>query len=137
MQTLTEQFEMQTKNARKKVLKDFWFRQYPNLRNLGIGYDSINYVSGIKLIVTDLINIQEPPLETHALTTKPSGSTFLIDSIECPVCKLSAPLNSSWPVFICNSSQHPKKIFEIKKVSKGDQIPKFLTFDGEEDDYEI
>ena len=135
MQTLTEQFEMQTKNARKKVLKDFWQKQYPSLKNLGIDYDDIHYATGIKLVVTDLINIQEPTLETRALTTKPSGSTFLIDSIECPVCKLSAPLNSSWPVFICNSSQHPKKIFEIKKVLKGDLIPKFLMFDGEEEDY--
>ena len=131
---LTEQFEIQTKNARKKVLKDFWMNQYPNLKNLGIDYERVDYISSLELTVTDLLNVQEDVLKTHALSTQPSGTTHLINSIECPFCKLSVALNPNWPVFICDCGQHPKKIFEIKSVEPIERIPKIIQF--EEDDWE-
>ena len=131
--SLTEQFEIQTKNARKKVQKDFWFKQYPSLKNLGIDYERINFISSVELTITDLLNLQEGQLKTCALSTKPVGSSFFIDALQCPICKQTVPLNPLWPVYICNSGQHPKKIYEIKTASQ-DRIPRFITYEGEDDD---
>jgi len=132
---LTEQFEIQTKNARKKVQKDFWFNQYPSLKNLGIEYERADYISSMELVVTDLLSVQEGGLKTHALSTRPTGSTHMIDSIQCPVCKSSVMLNENWPVFICDCGQHPKKIFEIKSVEPIDRIPKIIQFEDEDNDW--
>ena len=129
---LTEQFEIQTKNARKKVQKDFWFNQYPSFENLKIDYEHADYISTLDLTITDILNTQEGNLKTHALSTKPSGSTFLIDTIECPICKSSVALNEHWPVYICDCTDHPKKIYEIKEATR-DRIPKIIQL--EEDDY--
>jgi hypothetical protein len=113
---LTESFKLQVKAMRRKQKKAKVEKQRPTFKNLDISYDRANETD-IKVVVSDVMNVQEKERITSAVSVDPTGSTFIIKGILCPFCNRKLDLNHSWGAYICpKNDAHEKKVFEICRV---------------------
>jgi len=115
---LTESFKLQMIATRKKAKKAKQEKQRPTYKNLDISYDKSDG-KDVKVAVTDIIDIASRETITSATLVDPTGTTFIIKSIECPICHKDAPFNLRWNAYICPKNEvHAKKIFEITHAVK-------------------
>jgi len=125
---LTEGAKLIEKSYRKKMRKQIWKKTVPSFRNFKIDVDEVIYFQQMKLVITNLLDIDEPPNYSKINTLNNTGATILITSIICPVCKKPIFLNEYWNSFICEQcEEHEKKIYEITRVVVDNGIPQIIT----------
>jgi len=113
---LTESFKLQAKATRRKVKADEQAKQIPNFKNLDIPYIYEKVPKEISLEVIDILAKTDKRYETHVNGIEPTGQTFMISSIICPICNREVFLNKHWNCYICDPAEHDKAVFDIKKV---------------------
>jgi len=110
---LTESFKLQMIATRKAAKKAKMEKQRPTFKNLKVGYDRAT-ANDIQVVVTNALVVDEREQTTKAVLVDATGSTFIIKSIECPICHKEAPINPAWNGYICpKNDQHEKKVYEI------------------------
>ena len=115
---LTEAFKLQMIATRKKAKKAKQEKQRPTFKNLDIPYEKAES-KDVKVAVTNILNVQEREAITTATLVDPTGSTFIIKSVQCPICHKDVPFNIRWNAYICPKNEvHAKKIFEITHAVK-------------------
>ena len=113
---LTESFKLQAKATRRKVKADEQAKQIPNFKNLDIPYEYEENPKEISVEVIDILAKTDKLTETQVNSIQPTGQTFMISSIICPICKRVTFLNKHWNCYICDPVEHDKAIFDIKNV---------------------
>jgi len=107
-----------------KVKKERWLQTVPSFRNLKIDFCYGKECKRLRIIVTDLLDIEEKNKFSTIHNVSNQGGTYVITSIICPVCKKPVSLNIHWNSYICECKEHERKIFEICKVEVPDAIQK-------------
>ena len=113
---LTESFKLLEKDYRLKERKAKYEKTIPSFKNLSIDVHFKDELIKVRIKVTNLLNVGENPFYTTISSIKPSRSNYLITSIICPICGKKVQINKYWNCYICNCSDHNKKVFEIKKA---------------------
>ena len=114
---LTESFKLQEKGVRRKLKKEIWEKAIPSFKNLKIDIEYKEGYEQLQLTITDILNIEERAMYSKIKNICCYGSNYLITNIQCPLCGKNIEINRHWNCFICECTEHEKKIFEIKKVS--------------------
>jgi len=113
---LTESSKLIEKGFRRKVKKEKWEQTIPSFRNLKIDISFKYNFESIRLIITDILHIENRPKFSKIINISPKGGTFIITQIKCPFCNKIINLNKYWNSYICESEDHEKKIYEITSV---------------------
>jgi len=121
---LTESVKLIEKAYRRKMKKQKWEKTIPSFRNFEVDYDEGQYFEQLRIVVTNILNVEEHAKYSKIHSLRGTGSTFIIESIICPTCRNPVFLNYHWNCFICNCEEHEKKIYEICKVVVNNGIPK-------------
>ena len=113
---LTEAFKLLEKGYRRKMRKERWEKSIPSFENFKVDVSFKDSLDELKIIVTDILNVSEPKRKAKISTVSNYGSSYLINSIECPICGRILIINRHWNCFFCECTEHQKKIYEIVKV---------------------
>ena len=113
---LTESFKLQEKGVRRKLKKAIWDKAVPSFKNLEIDVEYKDDYERLLVTVTDILNLEERPMISRIKNICCYGSNYLITNIQCPLCGKNIAINRYWNCFICECTEHEKKIFEIEKA---------------------
>ena len=113
---LTQSFKLLEKDYRTKVKRDRWEKDKPTFKTFNISYLFKDNFDSIRLIVTDVLNLDAPTRQTKIMGVSKKGSDYIISSIVCPICNKILVINKYWNCYFCESEEHGRKIFEITKV---------------------
>ena len=104
--------------------KQRWQKTVPSFRNFKIDVEEVRYFNQLRIVVTNLLDAEENPRYSKIHSLREAGATFILESIICPVCRNPVHLNQHWNSYICECTEHEKKIYEISRVVVQDGIPK-------------
>jgi len=104
--------------------KQKWEKTVPSFRNFEVEFEEAQYFEQLRIIVTNLLDTEETPRYSKIHSLRCTGSTFIMESILCPICQQPIFLNYHWNCFICNCGEHEKKVYEICRVVINNGIPK-------------
>jgi len=113
---LTQAFKLLEKDYRKKVKKDRWEKDIPTFKTFDIPYTQRKNLDNMRLLVTDVLNVEAPLRNSRVIEVSKRGSDYIISSIVCPLCSKILVINRHWNCYFCESEEHGRKIFEIAKV---------------------
>jgi hypothetical protein len=116
MGKLMEQFKLQVKANSRRYKKEQQLKQVPIFDNFNLDYSLENNFELLLLIVTNILNIHEPPIKSEIHSVQRVRDKPMITQIICPICGKPTEINKHWNCYICNSEYHIKKIYEIKQI---------------------
>jgi len=130
MGKIKDMFATQIKEHKNYEKKQRWEKTKPRFIYYDITLQKVNDVGlqELDIVVTDILDINDKRrIITKAKTFDENG---LILKITCPICGKDVKLNKHWNAFICDSTEHEKKVYEIKNIEY--KVPKKIVEIGEE-----